>query len=482
MKGLGVTAAAAAVAILGGAGGAFAADLGPYPVKAPVKADDVCTSVMDFFTTACQVKAYGVRVYGAIDVGYAYQTHGAPFDKYFVTGASYFLQKMNRQSMWGLAPNGLGNSNIGVQIKEPLGGGWSFVGQFDAGFDPYSMYLSRSPGSLWENKGVPVAHQSTNGDSSRAGQPYNGLGFFGVSNDTYGTLTFMRQNAFTTDALAAYDPMGGAYAFSPIGFSGLVVGGGDTENAKYSSSVKYRVNFGNFRVGALYQFGGYDLNNGSKEAFGGTVGGDFKIGPGLLSVDAIAAHNKDAVNLGLSATGVLGATISDNTNVMVVAKYTLDRLKFYAGYEWMRFGSPSDPQTSFTDVAGNLICANTGAGSCGAVNLTSITNFSNPKDRILQVGWVGARYSVTDTVDVAAAYYHYDQNNFGLKAVCATNSGGDSSCAGTMNAASAMIDWRFAPKWDAYLGTFFSEFNGGLGNGYLAHNNLATTAGVRFKF
>jgi hypothetical protein len=100
----------------------------------------------------------------------------------------------------------------------------------------------------------------------------------------------------------------------------------------------------------------------------------------------------------------------------------------------------------------------------------------------MQVVWFGARYAITNTLDVAAAYYHYDQNNFGGVASCATNSGSNSSCAGTMNAASAMIDWRFAPKWDAYLGTFFSEFNGGLGNGYLAHNNLATTAGVRFKF
>ena len=42
--------------------------------------------------------------------------------------------------------------------------------------------------------------------------------------------------------------------------------------------------------------------------------------------------------------------------------------------------------------------------------------------------------------------------------------------------------WRFLPKWDAYIGTFFSQLNGGLDNGYLSRNNLATTAGVRFRF
>ncbi len=48
--------------------------------------------------------------------------------------------------------------------------------------------------------------------------------------------------------------------------------------------------------------------------------------------------------------------------------------------------------------------------------------------------------------------------------------------------ASAAIDWRVRPKWDVYLGAFLSQVNGGLANGYLARNNLATTAGVRFRF
>jgi predicted porin len=68
----------------------------------------------------------------------------------------------------GLAPSGLSQSNIGVQIKEPLGQGWSFVGQLEAGFDPYSLRLASSPGSEWNNRGVPLDLQTTNGDWSRA--------------------------------------------------------------------------------------------------------------------------------------------------------------------------------------------------------------------------------------------------------------------------------------------------------------------------
>jgi hypothetical protein len=55
-------------------------------------------------------------------------------------------------------------------------------------------------------------------------------------------------------------------------------------------------------------------------------------------------------------------------------------------------------------------------------------------------------------------------------------------CVGSVDAASALIDWKFAPKWDTYLGTMFSQFNGGLDSAFLARNNLATTAGVRFRF
>jgi hypothetical protein len=35
-------------------------------------------------------------------------------------------------------------------------------------------------------------------------------------------------------------------------------------------------------------------------------------------------------------------------------------------------------------------------------------------------------------------------------------------CAGTLNAISGVIDWKFAPKWDVYLGCMYTEFNGAI--------------------
>jgi predicted porin len=502
MKGLVRFAVGSAALLLGCAGVAVAADLDNFPTKAPVvqapPAPATCSSIQDFFLSACQLSWYGVRFYGTVDVGFGYQTHGAPFDPNFSTGASYFLQKMNRTAMWGLAPNGLSASNIGIQIKEPLASGWSFVAQLEAGFDPFSLRLASSPGAEFNNIGVPVNQQTTNGDSSRAGQFYNSLGFVGVSSDTYGTLTFFRQNSLTTDGVLAYDPMAGSYAFSPIGFSGTVSGGGDTENARYSTSAKYRVNIGDFRLAALWQFGGYELNNGSRGAWEGQVGGDIRnLGPGTLSMDAIVDYNRDAVNLTLSgaptnAQGVpigtmlpqvMTATLSDNTSVMALVKYTVNRLKLYGGYEWMQFAPPSDPytvkDTGFTDIAGDFVCFDCNAFGTN-ISSTAYSASAGFRDKILQVFWAGARYSVTETVDVVGAYYHYNQNDYTTEN-CAIQTA-HSQCAGTMDAVSALIDWKFAPKWDTYIGTFFSQMNGGLDNGYLSRNNLATTAGLRFRW
>jgi hypothetical protein len=56
------------------------------------------------------------------------------------------------------------------------------------------------------------------------------------------------------------------------------------------------------------------------------------------------------------------------------------------------------------------------------------------------------------------------------------------SAAGTFDAISAVIDWRFAPKWDLYFGMMFSQMNSGLANGFLQRNNIDPTVGLRFRF
>ena len=401
--------------------------------------------------------------------------------------------------MWGLAPNAMQQSSVGIRGKEPIAGDVSFVFAVDAGFNPYSLQLSNGPGSLSANAGIPLNQQSVNGDSSRAGQWFNGVGYVGLSSPSYGTLTVFRQNSLTFDGAINYDPMGVSYAFSPLGFSGITCGVGNTEACKFSTSVKYRIDVGQFRAAALWQFGGYAQNNGSNGAYQVQVGADIpNLANGVLSVDAIYSYVRDVVSLSLGggsndAAGMpiapflpqtLTATFSDNSSVMLLGKYVVGPLKLYAGYEWIHFAAPSNPQTAFTDIGGHFIC-----DGCAAVNNTDISNTAYGANglgnKTLQVMWIGARYAVKENLDVMTGYYHYIQNSFfgtatGGPAPCSDSS--RSQCAGTFDGISFAVDWRFAPKWDLYAGVMFTQVTGGLANGYLQRNNVDPTVGLRFRF
>jgi predicted porin len=246
--------------------------------------------------------------------------------------------------------------------------------------------------------------------------------------------------------------------------------------------VKYRVDVGQFRAAGLYQFGGYGWNNASTNAWEGQVGGDIPMGGyGTLSLDAIYSKVIDAVSLSSlsapvapAAVGTLGATISDDSSVMLLAKYTIGPWKFYGGYENILFQAPSNFQTGFTSIAGIPVLT---------ANIKNTTYSLNQKD--LQVVWTGAKYAISPTLDIAAAYYHYNQDDYNptpAKSCVGPGTAQASSCAGTLNAYSVMIDWRFAPKFDAYAGVMFSSVANGLASGYLHTSSADPMAGLRFTF
>jgi predicted porin len=546
MKRFGLSAVFAAASGVACAGVGHAADMSPMVAKAApmtyvAPAPVACGSVYDFFFTACPLSWYGVTVYGIVDVGGTYQTHGTPFDPNHPVGASYLLgnsapNAVGRLSGFGLGPNALSQSNIGVKWNEPVGGEWSVIGQAELAFDPYSALLANAPRAMFNAIGVPENQQLIPYDSSRwgwlAAQNYGG-----VSHPVYGTLTFGRQNTPLLDGVLGYDPMGGSYAFSVIGNSGLTCGDGDTETCRWTTAIKYRVNIGDFRLvvagqpigGPQAGYNAYNPNNGAIE---GGIGGDIKrLGPGVLSVDVFGAYEKDAVNwstlfvpTNTNATGWpiafpggplgsgLKATISNNTSFMVTAKYSFGSwgnpapvvgkapvppsgipLTFYAGYEWIQFANPSDPQTgSFRD-DGFLFNFVNNAGNALSTNGTTIANnaFNSRcgsgagcEDRVMQSMWAGAKYGITRDLDIISAYYHYIQNQYVIAIPNDTCSPlpHNSRCYGWFDAYSAVLDWRFLPKWDTYIGIMYSAAFGGLANGDISRNNLATTAGVRFRF
>ena len=448
-----------------------------------------CSSLEDFVVTACPLTWNGITVYGTIDGGVTWMSHGAPFNGTSAVGADYIIQKFSNRPQWSLAPNGLSNSNIGIKGKEPLAEGWTFIFDLQAGFDPYSLHLSNGPHSVEQNAGIPLTSQDTGADSSRGGQFYNSVGYLGVSTP-YGTLTVFRQNTLTLDAVFAYDPMSASYAFSPIGWQGITCGVGDTQDCRFSTSVKYHVDIGQFRVAALWQFGGYELNNAATGSYQLQLGGDItNLAGGTLSFDAIGSHVQNAVSITLGGNTLpavlpqfLTATLSDNSSVMLVGKYSNGPVKLFAGYEFIQYAPPSNrfaPGTGFSDIAGDFVCA-----ACIGINGTNISNTTyDAGDKLFHVFWTGVKYDVTDNLDVIGAYYHYDQPAFGLPVNCAPASGAPpATCHGTFDAVSFVVDWQFAKKFDAYAGLMFSQVNGGLASGYLNRNSIAPTAGLRFRF
>jgi predicted porin len=515
MKGLGTAAASAAVLMLSGTGGAYAADLGPYPVKAVPAASTTCTTILDFFTTACQLSAYGVRFYGTIDVGYGYQSAGAPVNN--LLGTDFFLGKPSNRGIWTLAPNGMSTSNVGFQIKEPLGAGWSFVGQIETAFNPVSFQVLDGPASLRQGIGQSISAQTAINDSAFQGTPYNSLGFAGVSNDTWGTLTFGRQNSLFADQVLAYDPLGSAAAFSALGQVGTYAGGGNGENRRDTTALKYRVNWANWHFGAYAQLGGYAEGNGSNGGYAGNIGADYHLGPGLFSADVSAGWRKDAVNEGVGGlsgslladgtpyTGALlssglpaeflNAAVSDISTVMVSTKYQWDRLKLYAGYEFMSFSNGDYSGSTLTDEDGNTLVRAAAQTAATGPTIFGTTTFSG---RHLNIAWFGGKYALTDSLDLGAAYYHFWQNDFsqgagvatvttagaptGNKVTCSQVSDITVKCAGSEDQVSAMLDWKFAPKWDTYIGTSYIAGQGGLVSGYVSHNDWVSTAGVRFRW
>jgi predicted porin len=425
---------------------------------------------------------HGVTLYGLVDMGVTYQNHGAPLNSLAGAPLDYLISKNSNGKYFGVGPNALSTSFIGLRGKQEIADDLFAVFNLQTGFNPESGLLSNGLGSVAQNNGLALTQQNSFGDSSKNGQAFNVAAYAGLSSPTYGTLTYGRQSALTSDGVVNYDPMGNSVAFSVVGFQGATGGGGDTENRIYDNSFEYRVNLGPVRVAVETQLrSGSGAFNTPGNAFEGSIGGDYM----GLSVDAIFAHIEDAVSASPLAvgfkldptlinpgSGFVSGTISDNTSVMLLAKYTYGPVKFYGGYEHIQFANPNNPLA-----AGSLL---PGGYTLGAVNNTNFTT-----DKILQVFWAGVKYAVRSDVDLTVAYYHEEQNSFqtgttNLGGVCTTSV--FAQCSGQLDAVSFLADYRFAKRFDAYAGIMWSQVENGLASGFLQRSSIDPTVGLRFQF
>lgn len=444
---------------------------------------------------------HGITLYGIVDVGLQNQTHGAPISDYFVGGSAEIVQKNSNHSVTGVTPSNMSNSRVGLTGNEPIVGDWAGVFKLETYFNPQSGQIADALKSLVQNNGRSLTSQSTNVDSSAAGQTFI-QSYAGFSSKSLGTITFGRQNTVLADGIAKYDPNYASQAFSLIGISGTTAGGGDTQNRRLDSSVKYAGTFGGVaHLSAQYKFN--QSRGSANSAFEVSFGGEFA----GFSADAYYAKIKDAVSVGaLNATQVatveglvtdlpalcpfplpaggscisaspgnaLAATISDNTSYALMALYNMGVVKFFGGYEHIQYANPDSPLSAGFNVAAYTIAF---------VNVQSGPKSTYVNDKTLQVFWGGVRYSVIPELDLVGAYYGYKQNAYGTgaNAGCSTNKSG--TCSGTEDVVSFDADYRLTKRFDAFIGAMYSGVHDGLANGYTLHTtDLTSTMGVRFKF
>jgi len=436
---------------------------------------------------------HGITLYGIIDVDLQYETQGAPFSNYFISGGSDIVQKNSNQGVFGLTSNGLSQSRIGLQGKESLHFlDFSGVFKVETYFNPASGQITDALKSVTQNNGRALDAQSTNIDSSIAGQPFE-QAFVGVSSPTWGTITYGRQNSTLADLIAKYDPQQVSYAFSLLGLSGTPAGGGDTQDRRLDGSIKYVGTFFDIvHAGAQYKTQSSSAKayatGGTGEAFSGyevSLGAEYA----GASIDAFYTKMRDAVAagtlsaaqvaalpaLGLASNNSVAGTISDNASYGAMGSYSLASitplpLTVFGGYQHITYMNPSIPLTvGFDDIGGYVL---------GAVNNTAYAK----ADKILQVYWTGARYSLTPQLTAALAYYGERQSAYatGAEAGCASTISG--ACLGYFHALSVSLDYHLSKRFDAYGGAMWSNVSHGLANGYLNTTMIDPTLGLRFSF
>jgi predicted porin len=505
---------------------AFAADPAaraadpPTAASAPATsaAPEACGSEHQFFTTDCALTWHGITLYGTYDIGVGWVSHGLPENGYNYEGESLVNRNGNR-SQFLIAQNNLSQSGLGIKAREEILKDWYIVLNASTGINPQSGQLANMAATNVLNAGLPRGSYSFVGDGARAGQAFNDEFYGGMSSTHFGTLTFGRQRALGTDAMLAYDPAAGAYSFSFIGYNGLMAGGGDTQDTRWDEAIKYRVAYGPFRFGAMYKFvdgsgGCYSASstwNASSctpqaphnSAYGFDLGGSYaqfsadvvvqRINQAISVVNPLLGPQSptqpyqstlDSINTNpIAGANLIGTAnteygiVTDNTAIMVAARYTWDPLKFFLGYEHIRQTNPANP-------------LGVGATAQGGYLLSGVEDSNLDSPKIVQVAWTGVRYAYDSSTDITLAYYLVLQNDFRVPSTCSATAGFRSSCAGNLNEGSLYVDHHFTKRFDVYAGVAYSAVSGGLaiaiphkpGVPYYYDDNVAPTIGGRFAF
>ncbi len=418
----------------------------------------------------------GITVYGVIDIGVQYDTHGAPFTPYRPSASGNIIRSNGHESVVGVTPSNMGQSRVGLQGFEPINDEFAGVFQIETFFNPQSGQIADSLKSLTANNGKPVTSQSVGVDGSSAGQAFQ-TAWAGIHSEHYGTLTFGRQLTLLSEGTVKYDPNYNATAFGLLGASNTYSGSGSSEDNRLDDALKYSVNYAELvHAAVFYKFNAASV--GSDRAIQANLGGQYagasidayysKIDSAIVA-SSLSAAQVTTLPVGYSSSNALAATISDNTAYSLMGQYRFDPFKFFLGYMHIKYANPEHPVApGFVDI-GNYVLAYT---TNNAFNVTKTND----------VYWTGIRYSLLPNLDLTGAYYYVHQNAYGTGTQAGCNTTAHSTCSGNLQAYSVDADYHFTKRFDGYIGAMYSGVHDGFASGYVYSTNINPTLGVRFKF
>jgi predicted porin len=413
--------------------------------------------------SACAGTAYAddstLTLYGILDVGILTVDHSENFNGGgFVTGAAPYATGSNLGNVsraTGIMNGGESATRWGIRGSEDMGNGMKAFFQLESGVSLTNGSLATSALAQANiREGVSGAN-----DTSLNGQLFGRAAFLGISSPEWGAISGGRVTSLQLDIIGRYDPVN-AQVFSPINFSGTYGGGGVTDNSRVDNAIKYVGKWDAFNLGLVHKFGGIAGCNTCEQVNEANIG--WESGPfGIQAAYTMANDTTKLDNNGTVAGGIVtpypagtvGVTWVDIRSYMLAAKWDVTtQFTLKAGYERYEVENPSNPAVDATQ---------TSIFGYGIAHTSLSPLVAGGPNQIDNVYWVGGNYDFTPAWRLSLGWYHVHQNDFSNGSAAVSNLG---KIAGDQNNYSAMLEYKFSKRTNAYGAIMLTKWNGGLAN------------------
>ena len=248
---------------------------------------------LDLTAADCPLSYGPFTLYATLDAGLMYNTNGAPWSPAFVNGTQGLISKQSNGPKWLWSPNNINQSVSASRCRSrsPTVGRSSARSRRASIPFPATVELAACAGD--EQRQTARASER-----ERRLKPRRPTGQFAIlprleQQDLRHAHCRPRQRALArrSDCLRSD---GQRLRLLAVRFHRHVRRFRDTELARSNTAIKYRGEFGNFRVAGLAQVGGYNQGNGSTQMWQGQVGTDFhNLYGGTLSLDFVGSYAVD---------------------------------------------------------------------------------------------------------------------------------------------------------------------------------------------